>query len=83
MGKKWILVTATLLMVVAAISIGISPVAAQSATRTMPDSVAPDETFEVGIEATDYGTMGQVIETLPTEFSYINSSILCDLVFRK
>ena len=75
MNKRWILVTTTLLMIVTASSIAVSPVAAQSATRTLPDSVAPGETFEVRIEATDYGMAGQVIETLPDGFSYVNSSL--------
>jgi len=69
------------LLTIAMVSlIAIPSVAAQTATRTLPDSMAPDETFEVGIEATDYGAMGQAIETLPTGFSYINSSLPTDQV---
>ena len=63
------------LAIAMAILVMTSSVAAQSATRTLPDSVAPGETFEVRIVVTDYGTAGQVIETLPDGFSYVNSSL--------
>ena len=52
-----------------------SSVAAQSATRTLPGSVTPGETFEVGIVATGYSISGQVIETLPAGFDYVSSSL--------
>lgn len=64
-----------LLIIATVSSTAISSVAAQSAARTLPDSVAPGEIFEVGIVATGYGMFGQVIETLPAGFSYVNSSL--------
>ena len=76
MNNKWILLMATaLLMIVAVSSIAIFPVAAQSATRTLPSSVAAGGTVEVGIAAADYGMAGQVIETLPAGFDYVSSSL--------
>ena len=74
-NRKWLSVSMVFLAIAMAILATTSSVAAQSATRTLPDSVAPGETFEVRIEATDYGMAGQVIETLPDGFSYVNSSL--------
>ena len=48
---------------------------ATTASRDLPDSVLPGAEFNVGITASGYGTMGQVLETLPTGFSYVSSSL--------
>jgi len=53
----------------------IPSVAAQSATRTLPDSVKTGETFSVTMAVADYGAFGQVVETLPDGFSYVDSSL--------
>ena len=51
-------------------------VAAQeaSATRSLPASVAPGEEFVVGITASNYGSFGLVIETLPDGFTYVSTA---------
>ena len=47
-----------------------------SATRSFnPASVAPGDPVEVTIMARGYGSFGQVVETLPAEFSYVSSSL--------
>jgi len=74
-NRKWLSVSMAFLAIAMAILVMTSSVAAQSATRTLPASVAPGETFEVRIVAADYGIFGQVIETLPDGFSYVNSSL--------
>ena len=49
---------------------------AATATRTLPaEPVPPGTNFTVGIEAADYGTFGQVLETLPAGFAYVNSTL--------
>lgn len=46
------------------------------ATRDLPDEVvSPGANFDVGIEAHDYGTFGQVVETLPNGFTYASSTL--------
>ena len=51
------------------------PVAAQSATRSLPQSaVAPGSQFDVTITVSGV-TVGQVTETLPAGFSYVNGSV--------
>ena len=49
---------------------------AATATRTLPaEPVSPGTNFIVEIEAADYGTFGQVLETLPAGFAYVNSTL--------
>jgi len=49
---------------------------ATTASRNLPDAaVVPGAAFNVGITASGYGTMGQVLETLPAGFSYVSSSL--------
>jgi DNA mismatch repair protein MutH len=46
------------------------------ATRTLPaEPVSPSGNFTIGIEASGYGTMGQVVETLPVGFRYVKSTL--------
>ena len=48
---------------------------ATSATRTLPAaSVAAGANFDVNIEASGCGSFGQVAETLPTGFSYVDTT---------
>ena len=44
-----------------------------SATRTLPDSADPGAEFDVAIEASGCGSFGQVVETLPSGFSYVST----------
>ena len=47
-----------------------------TATRTLPaEPVITGTNFNVGIEASDYGSVGQVVETLPAGFVYVTSSL--------
>ena len=46
------------------------------ATRSLPDAaVDAGSEFEVMVEAVDYGSFGQVVETLPAGFGYVSSSL--------
>ena len=55
---------------------GILPTYAQSASRSFDSaSVAPGGTVTVTITASGYGQAGGVTETLPTGFSYVDSSL--------
>ena len=45
------------------------------ANRSLPGSVAASGDLTVTINAADYGVAGQVVETLPTGFSYKESSL--------
>jgi len=51
-----------------------------TATRTMPATVASGAEFDVAIDASGCGTFGQVVETLPSGFVYISSSVPADQV---
>ncbi|NQE04623.1 hypothetical protein C5S32_02020 [ANME-1 cluster archaeon GoMg1] len=47
-----------------------------TATRRLPaEPVSAGEPFIVRIEVSDYGTFGQVIETLPEGFTYLTSTL--------
>ena len=51
------------------------------ATRALPaEPVSAGATFTVGIEASGYGVMGQVVETLPAGFVYVTSTLDPDSV---
>jgi len=61
--------------VVLAMTAGIAN-AEPTATRTLPaEPISADESFLVEIEVSDYGTFGQVIETLPEGFIYRRSTL--------
>ena len=53
-----------------AVMLGSSPVAAQTANRAAPSTVAPGETFTVTISVADYGIAAFLTETLPAGFEY-------------
>ena len=58
------------------VMLGSSPLAAQtaaSAVRSVPSTVAPNETFTVTITASNYGTGGILTDALPTDFVFAGS----------
>ena len=46
-----------------------------SATRSMPSSAGAGAELTVTIRASNYGSFGQVVETMPAGFSYVDGSI--------
>jgi hypothetical protein len=46
-----------------------------SAVRTLPASVEPDAQFTVSVTAAEYGSTGKIVETLPAEFTYVDSTM--------
>ena len=46
-----------------------------TATRVLPSRVNPGGTLTVGINVMNYGEFGQVVETLPDGFSYVEDSV--------
>jgi len=71
---RTIVISLVLFAAVATMTAGIATT--QSATRTLPaEPVLPGVDFDVGIEAHDYGIMGQVIETIPEGFTYVSSPL--------
>lgn len=70
---------AVLLFASVSVSTVVSEIAtaeSATATRTLPaEPVIAGTNFNVGIEASGYGIMGQVVETLPEEFVYVTSSL--------
>ena len=69
----------TLIMVAALAGLMFAPastaMAAASATRVLPSSVAAGDNFDVDISTAGYGDFGQVVETLPPGFSYASSTL--------
>ena len=55
--------------------VGMSNAADPSATRSMPSSVGLGDTFDVTLTASNYGTFGEINETLPAGFTYVTSSL--------
>lgn len=53
----------------------VTPASAGSAERTLPSSVSTNEAFQVTIDVADYGAAGQVLEKLPTGFTYVDSTL--------
>jgi len=76
-GKLFSAIAAIILVAIIA-----TPVLASPATtiRTLPASVASGAEFDVAIEASGCGTFGQVVETLPSGFVYVSSSLPADQV---
>ena len=72
---KWKLLP---LVVVFALLMSLVPTPAMAqatATRTLPDAaVGVGAQFEVGIDADGFGSFGQVVETLPDGFTYVDGS---------
>ena len=62
-------------MIAALVVPGVVLASPATASRDLPATVAPGAPFNVGITASGYGTMGQVLETLPAGFSYVSSSL--------
>ena len=52
----------------------VSGVGAATATRDLPATVEPGANFDVTIEASGCGSIGQVRETLPAGFTYVSCS---------
>ena len=73
---RLIMLAALMLSVVGglAVMLGSSSVAAQTANRAAPSTVAPGETFTVTISVADYGDLAGILtETLPAGFEYVDS----------
>jgi PGF-pre-PGF domain-containing protein len=51
------------------------PASAGSAERILPSSVSTSEVFQVTMNVADYGAAGQVLEKLPTGFTYVSSTL--------
>ena len=71
--KKFLPIVVAALLAVALVFPAAVMAAGASATRTLPASVASGADFDVGIVASDCGAFGQVVETLPTGFSYVGT----------
>jgi len=78
--KKLLPIMGTLALVVAlVVSFAAIPVYAQAASRDLPDAPVTVSTgFDVAITASGYGAFGQIIETLPTGFTYTSVTGLDD-----
>ena len=79
--KPLLAIAGILLLLFAAVSVStvtseIATAESATATRTLPaEPVSAGEFFSVRIEASDYGIMGQVVETLPAGFKYATSTL--------
>ena len=75
MGVKKLLpiVVAALLAVALVMPSAVVGAPEALATRALPTSVDPGADFTVSIEASGCGLMGQVVETLPSGFSYVGT----------
>jgi len=76
-GKLFSAIAAIMLVAIITTPVMASPAIA---TRTLPASVASGAEFDVAIEASGRGTFGQVVETLPSGFVYVSSSLPADQV---
>jgi hypothetical protein len=70
-------IAAIMLVTVIATPVLASPA---TATRALPASVASGAELDVAIDASGCGTFGQVVETLPSGFVYVSSSLPADQV---
>ena len=61
-------------VMLAAVLLVVPVLAAATATRTLPATVEPGANFDVGINASGCGFMGQVVETLPAGSTYVSCS---------
>ena len=50
-----------------------------TATRDLPTTVAPGAVFQVDLEVSDYGSGGEVTETIPAGFTYVAVSHPADI----
>lgn len=51
------------------------PASAGSAERTFPSSVSSNQEFKVTVNVSDYGAAGQVLEKLPSGFTFVSSTL--------
>ena len=58
------------------IAVTAEPAIPASAERTLPASVETGTTVTVSMTAADYGAIGSVVETIPSGFTYVSSSLL-------
>ena len=72
-SKRFLFITVAVVLATALVIPGVAGAAEASATRTLPASVASGADFDVGIEASGCGAFGQVVETLPSGFSYVST----------
>lgn len=66
------------LMVAALAGVVFAPTStamAASGTRSLPSSLTAGANFDIDISTFDYGMFGQVVETLPSGFSYVSSTL--------
>lgn len=76
-GRLFSVIAAIMLVSVITIPVLASPAIA---TRTLPALVASGAELEVAIEASGCGSFGQVVETLPSGFVYVSSSLPADQI---
>jgi len=67
------IVVVAMLAVALVIPVAVVSAAPALATRTLPASADAGADFTVGIEASGCGIFGQVVETLPSGFSYVGT----------
>ena len=73
-SKRFLSVIVVAILSVALVIPGVVVAAPEAtATRTLPASVGAGANFVVGIEASGCGAFGQVLETLPSGFSYVST----------
>lgn len=63
------------LILLLALTLYTAPASAGSAQRTLPNSVSPNQEFQVTVNVADYGAAGQVIEKLPAGFTFVSSTL--------
>jgi len=74
--RKLLFTIGIVLMIAALLVPGVAVASTPAtASRDLPTTVTPGAEFDVDITASDYGMMGQVLETLPADFSYVSSSL--------
>jgi hypothetical protein len=71
--KFFCIVIALMLAVALVIPVAVVSAAPALATRDLPASADAGADFSVGIEASGCGVFGQVVETLPSGFSYVGT----------
>lgn len=74
MNKK-VIVSLLVALLCGSLLVGTTTATAVYGVRTLPNTVAPSETFQVSISAANMGTMGFSREYLPTGFTFVNTSV--------
>jgi len=72
-SNRFVFIIVAVMLAVALVIPGAAIAEGASATRTLPASVNEGAYFDVGIEASGCGNFGQVVETLPSGFSYVGT----------